>query len=223
MPSTILFDLDGTISDPIVGISRSLNYALARFGHPPVDEAAVRPHIGPPLDDMFRAITGIADPTRIAAYVATYRERYAEVGYAESTLYPGMAETLRLLAAADIPLGVCTSKRGDFAERILEMYGLRSLFRFVDGADVGIPKWQQIERLLGQGVIGRTSVMVGDRAVDLEAAHRSGLVSAGVLWGYGSRVEVENQHPRFLFHVPDELRILAVGRVAARLCADERE
>jgi len=121
MQTNVLFDLDGTISDPIVGISRSLNYALARFGHPPVDEPAVRPHIGPPLDEMFRAITGITDPARIAAHVATYRERYAEVGYAESKLYPGMAEALHLLAAAGIPLDACSSKRGDFAERILEM------------------------------------------------------------------------------------------------------
>ena len=155
----IVFDLDGTITDPIVGISRSFNYALTHFGHAPVEESALLPHIGPPLDDAFRAITGISTPDQIAAYVAKYRERYSDIGYAENTLYPGICDALHLLTAAGIPLGVCTSKRGDFAERILDMFRLRPLFRFVDGGDIGIPKWQQIEGLVTKGVVTLTSVI----------------------------------------------------------------
>ncbi|MEI6150382.1 MAG: HAD hydrolase-like protein [bacterium] len=206
---TIVFDLDGTISDPLVGISRSFNYALTHFGHAPLAETALLPHIGPPLDDAFRALTGVSSVSEIAAYVAKYRERYSDIGYRENVLYPGVAESLQLLHAAGIPLGVCTSKRSDFAQRILELFDIRSLFRFVDGGDIGIPKWQQIEALVARGVIGCGSVMVGDRGVDLQAAHRSGLSSGGVLWGYGSRQELEKEHPRFLFSAPSELRILA--------------
>ncbi|MDD5707752.1 MAG: HAD hydrolase-like protein [Kiritimatiellae bacterium] len=206
---TIVFDLDGTISDPIVGISRSFNYALAHFGHAPLPEVALLPHIGPPLDDAFRALTGVSSSSAIAAYVAKYRERYSDIGYSENVLYPGIAEALQPLAAAGIPLGICTSKRRDFAQRILDLFQLRSLFRFVDGGDIGIPKWRQIEVLVISGQIGRDSVMVGDRSVDLDAAHRNGLSSGGVLWGYGSRQELEKEHPRYLFSEPCELRILA--------------
>jgi phosphoglycolate phosphatase len=206
---TLVFDLDGTITDPIVGISRSLNYALAHFGHAPVAEAALLPHIGPPLDDAFRALAGISSSSEIAAYVAKYRERYSDIGYSENVLYPGIAEALHLLNKAGLPLGVCTSKRGDFAERILEMFQLRPLFRFVNGGDIGIPKWQQLEALVARSIVGRASVMVGDRGVDLQAAHRNGLSSAGVLWGYGSRRELESERPRFLFAAPSELLILA--------------
>ncbi|MCX5727987.1 MAG: HAD hydrolase-like protein [Nitrospirae bacterium] len=206
---TIVFDLDGTISDPLVGISRSFNYALTHFGHAPVAETALLPHIGPPLDDAFRALTGISSASEIAAYVAKYRERYADIGYRENVLYPGVVESLQRLHAMGIPLGVCTSKRGDFAQRILELFEIRSLFRFVDGGDIGTPKWQQLEALIARGAISRDSVMVGDRGVDLQAAHRNGLSSAGVLWGYGSRQELEREHPRFLFAAPNELRGLA--------------
>jgi phosphoglycolate phosphatase len=206
---TIVFDLDGTISDPLVGISRSFNYALTHFGHAPVAETALRRHIGPPLDDAFRALTGISSVSEIAAYVAKYRERYSDIGYRENVLYPGIAESLQLLHEAGIPLGVCTSKRSDFAQRILDLFEISRLFRFVDGGDIGISKWQQIEALLARGVIGCESVMVGDRGVDLQAAHRNRLSSGGVLWGYGSRHELENEHPRFLFSAPSELRTLA--------------
>jgi phosphoglycolate phosphatase len=201
----VLLDLDGTISDPLVGIVRSINYALAHFGHAELEAHEIAIHIGPPLDQAFRAITGIQSAAELSAYVAKYRERYADVGYSENTLYPGIAETLAALTEAGVPLGVCTSKRADFAERILDMFGLRSFFRFVDGGDVGIHKWQQIEALLARGRVSGSTVMVGDRAVDLIAAHRNGLPAAGVLWGHGSRAELEAERPRYLLSSPAQL------------------
>jgi phosphoglycolate phosphatase len=95
-------------------------------------------------------------------------------------------------------MGVCTSKRVDFAEQILKMFGLRAHFRFVNGGEVGIHKWQQIEGLLARRAVTPSSIMVGDRAVDLIAAHRNGLQSAGMLWGHGSRAELEQEGPRYL-------------------------
>ncbi|MCY3817302.1 MAG: HAD hydrolase-like protein, partial [Gammaproteobacteria bacterium] len=83
------------------------------------------------------------------------------------------------------------------------------LFRFVDGGDVGIRKEQQIARMLADGKITGNAMMVGDRSVDLAAAHASGLASAGVLWGYGSREEPERENPSRLFEAPAEWRILA--------------
>jgi phosphoglycolate phosphatase len=88
------------------------------------------------------------------------------------------------------------------------MFGLRSHFRFVNGGEIGVHKWQQIESLLARGKVSRSSVMVGDRAVDLIAAHHNGLQAAGVLWGHGSRSELESEHPSYLFSSPAELASL---------------
>ena len=204
----ILFDLDGTLSDPLIGIGRSINYALTHFGYSelPLDELAV--HIGPPLDHAFRSITGLTSSFELDGFVAKYRERYGEIGYAENVLYPAIPDVLQRLASAGMTLGVCTSKRVDMAEKVLELFGLRSYFTFVNGGEIGTDKWQQIQTLLAQGVITRSSVMVGDRAVDVAAAHRNGLHAAGVLWGHGSRAELEDEQPRYLFSSPEELLVL---------------
>ena len=205
----ILFDLDGTLSDPLLGIGRSINYALAHFGYTelPLSELAV--HVGPPLDQAFSTITGLSSSSALNGFVAKYRERYGEIGYSENILYPGIGEVLHNLAGTGTTLGVCTSKRVDMAEKVLELFGLRAYFAFVSGAEIGTHKWQQIHDLLEQGVITRSTVMVGDRAVDLTAAHRNGLDAAGVLWGHGSREELETERPRYLFSRPEELRSLA--------------
>ncbi len=204
----LLFDLDGTLSDPLVGIGRSLNYALAHFGYRTIELAECSAYIGPPLDQAFRAITGTTSPDHVTALIAKYRERYAAVGYAENVLYPGIPEALARLAEARMPLAVCTAKPLEFAERILEMFGLRAHFAFVDGGQSGLHKWQQIEGLLAQGAVSPASVMIGDRSVDLVAAHRNGLQAAGVLWGHGSRQELEAERPRYLLRAPLELPVL---------------
>ena len=205
----LLFDLDGTISDPLVGIGRSINHALSYFGYATLalDQLAV--HIGPPLDEAFKSITGLQSREALSPFVATYRERYAAVGYSENVLYPGIVETIAALSVSGIPLGVCTSKRVDFAEKILEMFGLRNYFLFVSGGEIGIPKWQQIQDLLTTRRVSSSSVMIGDRAVDMIAAHNNGLHAAGVLWGHGSRAELENEEPAYLLaSVPELLSLL---------------
>lgn len=204
----LLFDLDGTLSDPLVGIGRSINYALSHFGYEPLELSAVSAYIGPQIDETFMAITGVKEIRKVEALVARYRERYAEVGFSENTLYPGIPEALSRLGDANIPLAVCTSKRSDFAERILQMFGLRGHFLFVSGGDVGIHKWQQIEGLKAKGAVSTSSVMIGDRSVDIMAAQRNGLFSAGVLWGHGSRSEMEVECPSYLFASPPELQLL---------------
>ena len=207
--NVILFDLDGTLSDPLVGIGRSINYALSHFGYPELPLSDLAVHVGPPLDQSFGIITGLTSSSALAGFVAKYRERYGEIGYSENILYPGIPEALHNLVGAGITLGVCTSKRADFAEKILELFGLRSYFSFVSGGEIGTHKWQQIHALLETGAITQSTVMVGDRAVDITAAHRNGLDAAGVLWGHGSREELEAAQPRYLFITPAELLCLA--------------
>jgi phosphoglycolate phosphatase len=204
----VLFDLDGTLSDPLPGIGRSINYALSTLGYAPLELSELAMYVGPPLDEAFKCLTGAASPGEINALVARYRERYADIGYSENVLYPGIAEALTSLSEAGVPLAICTSKRKDFAVRILEMFGVRSCFSFVDGGDIGVHKWQQIEGLLLQRCVSTSTVMVGDRALDMMAAHRNGLQAAGVLWGHGSRAELVSERPRYLFDSPPELLML---------------
>jgi len=206
MPYEVLiFDLDGTLSDPKEGIVLSTNYALAAYGYPALSPEAVEVFIGPPLDDAFRQITGLADADRLAALITKYREDYAHRGYAANTLYPGIAAALEMFTGQGIRLAVCTSKRVDFAEAILQLHGIRDYFEFVDGGDVGIRKWQQLQTLLESGILPENSVMIGDRDIDLVAAHHNGLDSAGVLWGYGSRRELLAQNPTHLLDEPAQL------------------
>ena len=207
----LIFDLDGTISDPKDGIVRSINYALEAQGFEHKAEQELVTFIGPPLDEAFSTLTGSKDRELIASLVAKFRERYSDVGYSENCLYPGVIEVLEKLSAIqEIKLGVCTSKRVDFAERILELFSLSHYFSFVDGGDVGIEKWQQLGALLDKGTISSKSIMIGDRYIDITAAHKNNLQSAGVLWGYGSHGELSQHGPAYIFTSPDELLKLAV-------------
>ena len=201
----LVFDLDGTISDPAVGIGRSINYALEHFGYPPVPPDRISPLIGPPLDHSFRSLTGSTSEDHLAELVAKYRERYAQVGYSENVLYPGIPEALGALSDAGIRFGLCTSKRVDFADAILGMFGLREYFVFLNGGEIGIHKKQQLAALLAEGGISRSSIMIGDRAVDVEAARSNRLESVGVLWGHGTEEELRSANPSRLLNEPSQL------------------
>jgi phosphoglycolate phosphatase len=179
--STLIFDLDGTISDPSLGIWRCLNYALQAHGFPEVSVEQVAAAIGSQLDEALGTFCPDAEHATRASLVVTYRERYAEVGYTENMMYPGVPESLKELSAGGVPMGVCTSERKDFAEKILAMFGVLSHFRFVDGGDIGIKKRAQLAGLLQATAIDHAAVMIGDRAVDIASAKANGLRSVGVL------------------------------------------
>lgn len=144
----------------------------------------------------------------IEKLVRIYRERYADTGYRENILYSNVAETIQILYENSIPLGVCTSKPERFARPILSMFQLEHLFKFVSGGDVGIKKSQQLSQLLSEGAINRHSIMIGDRNVDVSAAKANGLKSAAVLWGYGSRAELEAENPDLILEEIQELKNL---------------
>ena len=212
MPSDyIIFDLDGTISDPKDGIARSINFALECHNFEAKDEDEIGELIGLPLDQMYAQLIEATEPSLVSSLIARYRERYVEIGYAENTLYEGMEASLRHLhASSATPLAICTTKKADVAKKILEMFRLDDLFEFVSGGDIGIKKYQQLEQLLYDGTITRNSLMVGDRFVDIRAARRNQLRSAAVLWGYGSRIELENEQPTFILEQPLQIKELAV-------------
>ena len=120
-----------------------------------------------------------------------------------------MPEALSALAATGIGMAVCTSKRVDFAERILDLFGLRGHFSAVHGGEVGVQKWEQVAQLRAEQRIPPRTVMIGDRAVDLIAAHRNGLASGAVTWGHGSREELLAHRPLHVFEqAADWLRLV---------------
>lgn len=202
---TLLFDLDGTISDPLEGIWRCINYGLDSLNYPHLAREAVAPLIGPPLDETFRVLTGSEDVDLTTQFVEKFRERFAETGFSENRLYPGISEAIERLCERGFILGICTSKRADFAETILKMFGLYDNFQFISGGDIGIPKYKQVESLLKTETIGRNTTMIGDRYIDIAAAHKNGLAAAGVLWGYGTRTELEAESPQYLFEAVSQL------------------
>ena len=105
-------------------------------------------------------------------------------------------------------LGICTTKPADTAQKILEMFDLDQLFEFVSGGGIGIEKYQQLEQLLHDGTISQNSLMIGDRFIDIRAAQRNQLRSAAVLWGYGSRTELESEEPSYLLQSPSQTKEL---------------
>ena len=204
-----IFDLDGTISDPKVGIARSINFALESHDFESKDEDEIGSLIGLPLDRMYAQLVEATEPSLVSSLVAKYRERYAEIGYAENTLYEGMEISLRFLHSQTAShLGICTTKPADTAQKILDMFDLHQLFEFVSGGDIGIEKHQQLEQLLHDDAISQNSLMIGDRFIDIRAARHNQLQSAAVLWGYGSRAELESEQPSYLLQSPPQIKEL---------------
>ena len=202
---TLIFDLDGTISDPSDGIARSVNFALEAFSYEPVDDHRVHRMIGPPLTEIFEHLLGVLPESRMQQLVDAYRERYATIGFAENVLYDDIPGVLETLAAKGYKLGVCTSKRADYASRIVEMFGLGSIFDFIDGGDVHIKKFMQLERIVANGIDAASAVMIGDRAIDITAASLNGISSVGVTWGFSKDDELTDAAPTFLVDAPVDL------------------
>ena len=211
--TTILFDLDGTVTDPKEGITRSVAYALEHFGIKVEDLDTLTPFIGPPLVDSFSRFYGLNDEDTQTA-IRKYRERYSVTGWAENIPYEGMAELLRDLQAAGKTISLATSKPEEFAIRILEHFDLAQYFDLICGAPMNAPKGHGkvdvIEDALKRlGITDRSGVlMVGDRLHDTEGAHKAGLPCAGVLFGYGDRAEHEECGSEYIVATVDELREL---------------
>lgn len=203
--STLIFDLDGTLTDPALGFVRCMNYALTSFDYSPLPDSDITRHIGPPLEQTIGILTASSDVNHIDAVTVRYRERYAELGYREAEVYPGIIDMLEQLAQSDIRLGVCTSKLHSYAGKVLETFDLAQYFEFMSGAVNKSTKSEQLGKLLDEGTIDGQSLMIGDRAVDLTAAHSNGLQSAGVLWGYGDLAELSSENPKHVFESPAHL------------------
>jgi phosphoglycolate phosphatase len=160
---------------------------------------------GPPLTEIFEILLGALRERDMLGLVDKYRERYASIGYSENRIYDEIPAIIEQLAGSGYRMGICTSKRADYAQRIVEMFGLAQHFAFVDGGGVGVEKREQIESLVANGLTASSAIMVGDRAVDILAGRSNELASAGVLWGFGERPELEEAAPDHLLESPADL------------------
>jgi len=202
----LLFDLDGTLTDPKDGIVRSVNYALGKFGLPACESSEIEPFIGPPLKETFRAILDTNDDETLMRAVSWYRERYIARGYMENHVYDGIPELLAACRSAGFRLFIATSKRKDIAQQVLDHFGLAPAFEAVYGCDVDLSKTELLSILVRENDLRVSDcLMIGDRRHDIEAGRANGMLTIGVLWGYGTLDELIAAGSHYLTHTPAEL------------------
>jgi phosphoglycolate phosphatase len=191
---TILFDLDGTLTDSSAGIVGCIRHALGRLGRPCPEDAALAAYIGPPLRGTFSTLLGTTDPALIETALAHYRARYDETGLFENRVYDGVPEMLEAAGRQADAMYVTTAKLQHAAARIVAHFDLARHFAAVYGAQPDgrfDRKAELLAHLLEAGVIrAERAVMVGDRGLDIVAAKAHGLRAIGALWGFGDDREL---------------------------------
>jgi phosphoglycolate phosphatase len=190
--TTIYFDLDGTLTDPKLGITRSIQYALSKLDRPPPPEDELTWCIGPPLRTSLRKLLGTDDLAGEA--LSLYRERFADIGIFENEIYPGIENTLSVLAKSGRRLFVATSKPSVYAERIIDHFKLTTYFERVFGSELDGRRSDKTD-LLGYAlqvmrIDPSQAIMVGDRSYDMIGAKNNRMTAVGVLYGYGSKEEL---------------------------------
>lgn len=209
---TILFDLDGTLTDSAPGILNSVRYACRKMQLEIPEEATLRRFLGPPLPSSFRAYLHLneADTTRA---VAAFREYYPDKGIFENEVYPGIPALLADLKAAGKTVVMATSKPEVFARRIMRYFSLENYFDAICGATMDETRTNKGEVIAyALRTIGATGaqgiVMVGDREHDVKGAARNGLPCIGAVYGYGTAEELTATGALALADTVEDLRKL---------------
>ena len=205
----LLFDLDGTLTDPRPGIVGCMRFALDRLQVACPSDDVLASYIGPSLRGTFSTLLDTSDAQRIEEALRLYRQRFADMGLYENKVYEGVPAMLDAVGRVGCAAYVATSKPAVYAERIVSHFRLGHHFRKVYGAELD-GRWDDKAELLAclfaaEGVEPSASVMVGDRAADIMAAKANGVRSIGVLWGYGSEDELTDAGADMLCRTPSEL------------------
>ncbi len=215
MGFTLLFDLDGTLTDPKEGISKSLSYALEKMGQKPPDPSTLDWVIGPPIQDSIWLLLGTDEEEPNERCLAFFRERYGKEGLTENKVYDGIPEALTALKKAGHNLVVATSKPHEFANKILKHFKLDKHFKAVYGGEMDGTRTKKADLiahvLSSEGVKASDATMIGDREHDVLGAKANKVLSLGVLWGYGDREELTKAGAKAFCETPGDL----VSAVAA--------
>ena len=206
----LFFDLDGTLIDSAIGITRCVAYALEKSGEPVPPEHELRRWIGPPLRDSFGPLLNDIDKTEQA--VGFYRERFETEGWAEHDVYDGIQTVIETLAKRGHRLAVVTAKNDAHARKIVEHLPFGHHFEMISGAslDGRISYKSQLIQIAMESmqVEPDDCVMIGDRNMDIEGAKHHRISSVGVLWGFGGHEELSNAGPSHLVDKPEQLLAL---------------
>ncbi|MBR5236044.1 MAG: HAD family hydrolase [Clostridia bacterium] len=210
--NNILFDLDGTLTDPMLGITKSVRYALNAFGISVDSLESLTPFIGPPLAGSFREFYGFSEEEANRA-LQIYREYFSQTGLFENEVYPGIPQLLSNLQKSGRHIFVATSKPTVYATQILEHFGLSDFITYIGGSELSgerVEKEDVIDFVLKNNNINKeTAVMIGDRKFDIIGGKKRGLKTIGVLYGYGDEEEMTAAAPdRIAATVDDLARIL---------------
>lgn len=213
----MLFDLDGTLTDPKPGITRCVQYALHRFGIEEPDLDKLEPFIGPPLTDSFQEFYGFDEQKALEA-VEAYRERFRTVGKFENEIYPGIDVMLAHLKKAGKVLAVASSKPEVFVKQILQHFNIEQYFDVVVGSELNntrSKKEEVVEEALrqlshGEKIENDKIVMIGDRKFDIQGAKAFGLVSVGVSFGYALPGELEAAEADYIVDTVQQLEELLI-------------
>jgi phosphoglycolate phosphatase len=215
----VLFDLDGTMTDPFEGITRSIQYALEKLGRiaPAADD--LRWCIGPPLTEGFKVLLETEDAAAIGRAIQLYRERYTTVGKFENRVIDGIPQTLEGFADAGYRLIVATSKPRSYTLDILDHFDLARHLDAVHGSELdgrNSDKADLIRHIVRQEAVeSAAATMIGDRLHDIVGANANGIASIGVLWGYGDRAELEGAGAGRIAERPEDLPALVESMKAA--------
>ena len=204
-----LFDLDGTLTDPAIGITNSVMHALEKYDIHVEDRSELYPFIGPPLDYSFKTFYGFSDEQAVEA-IKYYREYFSVTGLFENKVYDGIPEMLEGLKEKQVKIALATSKPYEFSIKILKHFDLYKYCDFFGAAtmDGKISKKEDvISHLLEEmGAESKDEIlMVGDRYHDIDGAKANDLKSAGVLWGYGSKEELQKAGADYILAEPSEI------------------
>lgn len=210
----ILFDLDGTLTDPKEGITKCVQYALASVGIEEPNLDKLEPFIGPPLHESFMEFYGFDRETAMRL-VDKYRERFTDIGIFENNIYPGIADMLKALKEAGCRISIASSKPTELVERILVHFDIFKYFDYVVGSNMDgtrTKKEEVVEEALRRlQPDKKKTAMVGDRKFDIEGARAFGLTGIGVSFGYAQGNELTEAGADYIVDTVEELQELLLG------------
>jgi phosphoglycolate phosphatase len=207
--SSVLFDLDGTLTDPKLGITQSISFALTSLGLESPASDSLHWCIGPPLKGSLSILLNTSDPELLDNALSFYRARFSEVGIYENAVYGGIVNMLQSISALNIRIFLATSKPLTFASRILKHFELEGYFNGIYGSELDgrlSDKADLIRHILShENLDPEHTMMIGDRKHDILGARQNHLFAAAVTYGYGDIEELCSSDPDALFDSPEAI------------------